>query len=639
MPDCQIAIDAARCSLDDSVRRASLAEREREAAEAEASADASDETMDSTKPLCLEWRRVNAWVQVSDSTEKQVLHGVDGRLDAGALVGILGPSGSGKTSLLALLGRRSTARVLGEIRVDERGLSKSTRRKMGYCSQDDTMWGTLTVQETLRFAAELRLPSAWPRERKLVAVDDVIDKLGLRHARHTIIGGALKRGVSGGERKRVAIALELLISPGLVLMDEPTSGLDSTTALRLCSTLRQLSKSTSCLLTVHQPSTRMLHQFDSIYVLSAGRVLYGGAPGDIASSLAPLGFVMPPAINPAEWILDLASGDASVGGPAARDRLVALYAGKGEPEEVASDILPYSVDAKEAAVSPPVAESSWPSTWWTQVKVLTRRNIASRAEGMFDVWRAGQSITVAIIGGVLWLNDGRGQATIAKADNLTSLLFFTLLFNVFASLFSALFAFPPERAIAIKERQGGWWRVSAYFIARSLADIPLDLALPALFVCIAYWMAGLRPAAFVPHLLAVALVVMVANSLGLLISALSSELKKAQAFASVLVLALMLCGGWYLSVPGWLRSWVRWISFINQGYSVLVKLQWPHEQYLACGDSSGGGSVTQTCSLRSSPRLNAIDWLTPAYINVLVLLAMLFALRLATYIALRFVLR
>lgn len=594
-----------------------------------------DESGAVRKPLSLEWRRISAWVPLPGGSEKQALFSVHGRLEAGSLSAVLGPSGSGKTTLLLACARRSTARIRGEILVDDsRGLSRAVRRRIGYVSQDDCLWSSLTVSETLSYAAELRLPSDWPLARKLVRVDDVIDQLGLRHVRHTIIGVALKRGVSGGERKRVAVALELLVSPGLTLMDAPSSGLDSTTALRLCTTLRQLALSTSCLLTLHQPSSRMLLQFDWIYVLSAGRLVYGGTPSSIASALTPLGIKIPAEMSPAELLLDLASADAAVGGPAARDRLFAWYAAAKDEPEVATDATPYlaSLPIKAAVVEPRPG-----ARWSTQVSVLTRRNIASRAEGIFDVWRAGQTIAVAIIGGVLWLNNGRGPATRAKADNLTSLLFFTALFNTFATLFSALFSFPPERAIAIKERQGGWWRVSAYFLARSLADVPLDLALPAIFVVIIYWMAGLRAAAFVPHLLAVSLIVLVANSLGLFISALSSELKKAQAFASVLVLTLMLCGGWYLAVPDWMRLWVKWVSFVNQGYSVLVKLQWPHDEKLECASSSPG-SVAATCSLRSSPRLSSIDWEVPAWLNALVLLAMFFALRLATYIALRLVL-
>jgi len=109
-------------------------------------------------------------------------------------------------------------------------------------------------------------------------------------------------------------------------------------------------------------------------------------------------------------------------------------------------------------------------------------------------------------------------------------------------------------------------------MARTLADVPIDIVIPTAFECIVYWMVGLRATAFVQHLLSVLLVVLTSNSLGLLISALSNDLKQAQAFASVLTLALMLLGGFYLAVPAWALSWSRWVSFINQGYSLVVKV-------------------------------------------------------------------
>lgn len=192
-------------------------------------------------------------------------------------------------------------------------------------------------------------------------------------------------------------------------------------------------------------------------------------------------------------------------------------------------------------------------------------------------------------------------------------------------------------------------------MARSLADIPIDIVIPTAFVCIVYWMVGLRATAFVQHLLSVLLVVLTSNSLGLLISALSNDLKQAQAFASVLTLALMLLGGFYLAVPAWALSWSRWVSFINQGYSLVVKvlgfapagdcalsdakpsdassqLQYPHDVSLPCD----GGSGPALCSLRASPRFSGIEWAIQPGVHAGVLIAMIFALRIGTYVALRF---
>lgn len=202
-------------------------------------------------------------------------------------------------------------------------------------------------------------------------------------------------------------------------------------------------------------------------------------------------------------------------------------------------------------------------------------------------------------------------------------------------MFGALFAFPNERAITVKERRGGWYRLSAYFLARCVADLPLDLVLPIGFMVILYWMASLRAAAFVPILLVVLLTVLIASSLGLLLSAVTMDLKRSQALASVVTLVIMLTGGFYLdNVPAWL-VWLKWVSFIKHGYSATLKLQFPEGGRYACVVAG----VSTLCNVRDAARLATVDWQLPAWVNVVVLLAQLVLLRFATYFALRWRLR
>lgn len=131
------------------------------------------------------------------------------------------------------------------------------------------MNGRLTVEETLFYAAELRLPSNMSSKEKQNRIDDVIQKLGLDKCRHTIIGDPMKRGISGGERKRTAVAIELLTRPRLLFLDEPTSGLDSVTAASLCGLLRDLAHSGQCtvITTIHQPQTKIFNMFDDLILL------------------------------------------------------------------------------------------------------------------------------------------------------------------------------------------------------------------------------------------------------------------------------------------------------------------------------------------------------------------------------------
>ena len=443
-------------------------------------------------------------------------------------------------------------------------MPKAVRRRIGFVTQDDLMWQTLTVEATLTYASELRLPESLPRDQKAARVEHIICLLGLEKCRGTQIGGALQRGVSGGERKRVSIALELLTDPALLLLDEPTSGLDSTIAAKLIATLRGLSMAGRAIVaSIHQPSTRVFRSFDVVMLLAEGRVLYYGPSDDVGAHFGALGHALPSSMNPAEWLLDLASAEPGVGGEAARSALLDAYAAahpeppptRGEDERHVYGRKPPGAlmrlltrhKADINAPPPPLAgQAKWATSFAKQVAVLTRRNIAARAEGVLDTWRVGQVIAVAILSGLLWLHVGKHWHDEKGIGDIAGLIFFALLFNVFLSLFGALFAFPNERAITVKERRGGWFRLASYYIARTLADLPLELVVPTGFIIILFWMASLRAAAFVPILLIVLLSVLISSSLGLLLSAVTMDLKRSQALASVLTLVIMLTGGFYI---------------------------------------------------------------------------------------------
>ena len=243
-----------------------------------------------------------------------------------------------------------------------------------------------------------------------------------------------------------------------------------------------------------------------------------------------------------------------------------------------------------------------------------------------DGLKLAQVTAVASMAGALWYDRGASSDPAAVAD-VAGLLFFECLFLSFLTLFGALFTFPDERLVAVKERQSGVYRVSAYFVARSIADVPLDLFVPTIFVPIAYWLGGLRAtaSAFVAHLLAVWLLVLVASSMGLLVGACVTRVKRAQTLASVIMLAVMLTGGFYLDeTPPWLR-WTKRVSFINHAYALLLKIQFPEE----LGDDARDGSDDAAVAF--------VDLDSEPGVNVGALVAVLVGMRLLAYVALRWI--
>ncbi|KAL2893585.1 ABC transporter G family member 25 [Bienertia sinuspersici] len=242
--------------------------------------------------------------------ERTILNGITGIATPGEILAVLGPSGSGKSTLLnALAGRLRGHAFTGSILSNDKKLTKQTQKRTGFVTQDDVLYPHLTVKETLLYCALLRLPNTLTKSDKINVVDSVMGELGLRKCGDTIIGNSFIRGVSGGERKRVCIAHEMLVNPSLLILDEPTSGLDSTAAHRLVLTLQGLARKggKTVITSVHQPSSRVFQMFDSVLVLCDGRSIYFGKGCDAMSYFQHVGFQPSFPMNPADFFLDLAN--------------------------------------------------------------------------------------------------------------------------------------------------------------------------------------------------------------------------------------------------------------------------------------------------------------------------------------------
>lgn len=220
----------------------------------------------------------------------------------------MGPSGSGKTTLLNTLACRldvATRIEGGTLRLNGRAYGAAELKQQGgYVQQDDLLAGNLTVAETLEYTAELRLPRALGKEGLQERVDEVVNQMGLDHVRSVIVGTPLKKGVSGGERKRLCVAMELLTRPNLLFLDEPTSGLDAVNALSLCRTLRELSvvREAAVVNTIHQPSSKVFALFGQLILLRAGKIVYQGQASEAHHFFEGMGYPCPPNENPAECV-------------------------------------------------------------------------------------------------------------------------------------------------------------------------------------------------------------------------------------------------------------------------------------------------------------------------------------------------
>ncbi|KAJ8752728.1 hypothetical protein K2173_007038 [Erythroxylum novogranatense] len=240
--------------------------------------------------------------------EAYLLNDISGQAMRGEIMAIMGPSGAGKSTFLdALAGRIAQGSLEGSVRIDGKQVTTSYMKMISsYVMQDDQLFPMLTVFETLLFAAEVRLPPSISRDEKKKRVYELLDQLGLASAMHTYIGDEGRRGVSGGERRRVSIGTDIIHKPSLLFLDEPTTGLDSTSAYSVVEKVTEIAKGGSIvLMTIHQPSFRIQMLLDRITVLARGRLVYMGGPTGLHAYLAGFGRPVPEGENSLEYLLDV----------------------------------------------------------------------------------------------------------------------------------------------------------------------------------------------------------------------------------------------------------------------------------------------------------------------------------------------
>uniref|UniRef100_A0A7N1A4L7 ABC transporter domain-containing protein n=1 Tax=Kalanchoe fedtschenkoi TaxID=63787 RepID=A0A7N1A4L7_KALFE len=595
-----------------------------------------------TLPIYLKFKEVSYKVLsnngVTGSEGKDIINGVSGSVCPGEVLALMGPSGSGKTTLLNLLGGRLNSQgQRGSVTYNDQPYSKFLKSRIGFVTQDDVLFPHLTVKETLTYSARLRLSKTMTKQEKEKRASDVIYELGLERCQDTMIGGSFVRGVSGGERKRVCIGNEILINPSLLFLDEPTSGLDSTTALRIVQMLQDIAESGKTVITtIHQPSSRLFHKFDKLILLGKGSLLYFGRASEALEYFASIGCSPLIAMNPAEFLLDLANGNVSdVSVPSELEEKVQMGSSErhmkdGKPSPAA--VHEYLVEACETQVaskekkrlSVPLSideelklkvaspKREWGASWLEQYSILFRRGLKERRHDYFSWLRITQVLATAIIIGLLWW---RSDCESPKGlQDQAGLLFFIAVFWCYLPVVTAIFTFPQERAMLAKERAADMYRLSAYFLARTTSDLPLDLILPVLFVTVVYFMAGLRISAapFFLTLLIVFLCIVAAQGLGLAIGATLMDLKRATTLGSVTVMAFMLAGGYFVERVPIFISWLRYLSFNYHTYKLLLKVQYQDITPAVSGVEIDSGTE-----------------------EVVALVAMLFGYRILAYLSLR----
>ena len=529
----------------------------------------------------LTWRGL--YVEVK-GMRKRILNdvsGMAGRMDdvRGGMCALMGPSGAGKTTLLDRLSGRLSSNVYdsaGEIFMNGKVASVEDMRAVsGYVIDEDVLPGTATVYEHLLFHAKLRLPAETRQSTIRKRVRATMQILGIEKLADSFIGDQFQRGLSGGEKRRVSIATELLMSPGIMFLDEPTTGLDSTNAAKVVDILSGLgAMGTTVLLSIHQPRPDIFRLLDRVLVLSGdGSVVYSGPSALASAHFNSMSFVSLPSadLHIADYMLDvvLKSPRSDV------KRMVQAFT-ESEVAESALLIADTLTIRYEDSDEPPLIVPKYVSPYVKQVCLLWQRLARVTFRHPFLLMlhfasTAGMSIAL----GLIFWNSGRDTGGI---QNRMGVLFFIILYLTLMSL-SSLPIWKEDQILFRRERASGVYGTNAYFTAVVLFDVViLRVTPPLLFAFITYWMVGLH--ANLTSALCCALILIMTNvaasALCMCVGIVSPSNASANVIGLLALLISILCGGFLLnkqdphSGGSVAVTWLEDLSFVNYAFEALL---------------------------------------------------------------------
>ncbi|KAI3118642.1 hypothetical protein CBS147326_9936 [Penicillium roqueforti] len=301
------------------------------------------------------WKGLTVTVKDHETKKaRDLITEISGDVYQGEFVALMGPSGCGKTTLLNVLARctaAARATVFGETYVNgDKVDSKTFGRITSYVEQEDALIGSLTVRETLKFAADLSLLSTISKSERIDCIRALLEAFGIQNQAETLVGTPIRKGISGGQKRRVSVASQLITCPKILFLDEPTSGLDLTASYEVMLYAKELARSNNLLIiaSIYQPSTSTFELFDKLFLLSAGKICYGGPVANVRNYFNGIGFPVPVSTNPAEFLLDIISADFGNSGGRAVERvrkIQSAWAESGDANVVANycDVVAYGI--------------------------------------------------------------------------------------------------------------------------------------------------------------------------------------------------------------------------------------------------------------------------------------------------------
>ncbi|XP_070848964.1 broad substrate specificity ATP-binding cassette transporter ABCG2-like [Chaetodon trifascialis] len=514
-------------------------------------------------------------------TTKVILNDLNGIMRPG-LNTIMGATGSGKSSFLDVLAaRKDPSGLTGEVLIDGAPQPPNFKCLSGYVVQDDVVMGTLTVRENFSFSAALRLPTSISQREKEEKVNTLIQELGLSRVADSKVGTQLIRGISGGERKRTNIGMELIIDPPVLFLDEPTTGLDSNTANSVLLLLKRMADhGRTIILSIHQPRYSIYRLFDSLTLLVNGKQVFHGPAQRALEYFSDIGYTCEPHNNPADFFLDVINGDLTAGAlsddndgtehdsesiskarTGVEEKLVEEYRNCYYFKQTQTE-LDRIMEGKPTSSPSHTRIITYNTSFLTQFRWVLKRTFRNLLlNPQTSIAQVAVTLFLALVVGALFFDIKEDQTGV---QNRFGVLFFIVVNQCFSALSSAEL-FISQRKLFIHEYISGYYRVSVYFLSKILSDIIALRTIPAIvFSCVAYFMVGLKPTveAFFTFMLTIALVSYTATSMALAISADQTVVAIASIFMTITTVFMMIFAGLLVNLPS-IVSWLAWLKYLS----------------------------------------------------------------------------
>jgi len=580
--------------------------------------------LQSSKAVSIEFESLRVSVPIKGPNKREagqerklILKGVSGKLQPARLLAMMGSSGAGKTTLLDVLAGNTP----GGVKVQGKVLVNGAPRRMSefrqascYVMQSDVLLSSATVRESIATSALLKLPSTISKADKLKRVENIVRELGLVSCANTLIGDEVLgiKGISGGQKRRVSIGVELVKDPVAIFLDEPTSGLDSEVAVKLVELLGEMcAKGRTVALTIHQPNSLITSQFVDFMLLADGLLAYGGPWEGAVDFFMRAGLHCPKYMNPSDYFIHVVD-----------DHIAALVEQQEASKKLSMDVEVPVVgdgdgDSGEASDAGKKEEPVEPV--WYQIHVLAVRNLRTYVRNpVYLISETSQYAFMGLFVGLMYLQLSNSVET-GVQDRVASVWFGMAVLS-FTPSFSAVVAWDKDRVVLRRESGQAMYSVLSWFTARSIINIPVQCVQALLYCVIAYFMVGYTITwdNCLVFYAGYALFQITSESIGLMTAAVTPTAAYATlALTFVLLILLSFSGFLVSSIPVYFQ-WVGKISYLTYALSAIVVQIFNNTEFV-CETATAGCVEGQTIPGEMLIPPAADNGISPG-INLLILL-------------------